>query len=234
MSGKPRNTKEKKSMKKNLNISAHDRNQLIANENRQYFKSQNILTLNLIGSPGCGKTSILEYTVNHFDQPFAVIVGDVKTALDSDRIIHSGNQNAFAIETGGGCHLSAQMIQDKVKDINLENLDYLFIENVGNLVCPSSYDLGESLKIAILSIPEGDEKVRKYPALFIRATAVIINKIDLLGVMEYDIQRVREDCRIHNPEVKIFETAAKTGDGFEEWFDYLKSQRDRAEFKKGG
>jgi len=211
-------------MKKNLNISAHDRNRQIANENRLHFNANKILTLNLIGSPGCGKTSILEYTVNHFDQPFAVIVGDVKTALDSDRIIHSGNQNAFAIETGGGCHLSAQMIQDKVKNINLNDPDFLFIENVGNLVCPSSFDLGENLKVAILSIPEGDEKVRKYPALFIRAAAVIINKIDLLDLMDYDIQRVREDCRIHNPEVQIFETSAKTGQGFDKWFDYLRIQ----------
>jgi hydrogenase nickel incorporation protein HypB len=211
-------------MKKNLNISAHDRNRQIADENRQIFNTNKILTLNLIGSPGCGKTSLLEYTVNHFDQPFAVIVGDVKTALDSDRIIHSGNQNAFAIETGGGCHLSAQMIQDKVKDIDLSDPDFLFIENVGNLVCPSSFDLGENLKVAILSIPEGDEKVRKYPALFIRAAAVIINKIDLLDLMDYDIQRVREDCRVHNPEVEIFETSAKTGQGFDKWFNYLRTQ----------
>lgn len=211
-------------MKKNLNISAHDRNRQIANENRHFFEANKILAMNLIGSPGCGKTSILEYTVNHFDRPFAVIVGDVKTALDSDRIIHSGNQNAFAIETGGGCHLSAQMIQDKVKDINLNDPDFLFIENVGNLVCPSSFDLGENLKVAILSIPEGDEKVRKYPALFIRAAAVIINKIDLLDLMDYDIQRVREDCRVHNPEVEIFETSAKTGQGFDQWFNYLRTQ----------
>lgn len=215
-------------MKKKLNISAHDRNRQIADENRQQFKANRILTLNMIGSPGCGKTSILEYTVNHFDQSFAVVVGDVKTALDSDRIINSGNQNAYAIETGGGCHLSAQMIQDRINDIPLKNLDFLFIENVGNLVCPSSFDLGEHLKVAILSIPEGDEKVRKYPALFLRAAAVLINKIDLLGAMDYDIKRVREDCRLHNPEVKIFETSARTGQGFEEWFDFLRTRYQQA------
>jgi hydrogenase nickel incorporation protein HypB len=210
-------------MKKKLNISAHDRNRQIADENRRQLQANHILTLNMIGSPGCGKTSILEYTVNHFDQSFAVVVGDVKTALDSDRIINSGNPNAYAIETGGGCHLSAQMIQDRIKDIPLSNLDFLFIENVGNLVCPSSFDLGEHLKVAILSIPEGDEKVRKYPALFLRASAVLVNKIDLLGAMDYDIERVKDDCRLHNPEVRIFEISAKTGQGFENWFEYLRT-----------
>jgi hydrogenase nickel incorporation protein HypB len=212
-------------MKKNLNISAHERNRLIAEDNRNFFKSKGIFTINLIGSPGCGKTSILEHMVNHFDARFAVIVGDVKTALDTDRIIHSGNKNAFAIETGGGCHLSAQMIKDKLEQIQPDNLDFLFIENVGNLVCPSSFDLGENMKIAILSIPEGDEKVRKYPALFLRAAAVIINKVDLLGLLDYDIQRVKQDCLAHNPEVKIFETSAKTGQGFEEWFDFLRDRQ---------
>ena len=212
-------------MKKNLNISVHDKNKLIAEENRIFFKNNSIFTLNIIGSPGCGKTSILEYTSNHFDEKFAVFVGDVKTALDSDRIIQSGNINAFAIETGGGCHLSAQMIKSRIKDIDADNLDYLFIENVGNLVCPSSFDLGESLKIAVLSIPEGDEKVRKYPALFIRAAVVIINKIDLLSIMNYNIERIKQDCRVHNPEVKIFETSAKTGEGFEKFFKFLKGQR---------
>jgi hydrogenase nickel incorporation protein HypB len=212
-------------MKKNLNISAHERNRLIAEDNRNFFKSKGIFTINLIGSPGCGKTSILEHMVNHFNARFAVIVGDVKTALDTDRIIHSGNKNAFAIETGGGCHLSAQMIKDKLEQIQPDNLDFLFIENVGHLVCPSSFDLGENMKIAILSIPEGDEKVRKYPALFLRAAAVIINKVDLLGLLDYDIQRVKQDCLAHNPEVKIFETSAKTGQGFEEWFDFLRDRQ---------
>jgi hydrogenase nickel incorporation protein HypB len=211
--------------KKQLNLSAMEKNQLIADQNRQLFSGKSIFTVNIIGSPGCGKTSLLEYTANHFDEKFAVIVGDVKTALDSDRLIQSGHKNAYAIETGGGCHLRAQMIQEKVEEIELNDIDYLFIENVGNLVCPSSYDLGENLKIAVLSIPEGDEKVRKYPALFIRAAAVIINKIDLLGVMDYDIQRVKADCLAHNPNVKIFETSVKTGQGFDEWFEFLKNAK---------
>jgi hydrogenase nickel incorporation protein HypB len=211
--------------KKQLNLSAQESNQIIADQNRTRLTGNRIFTVNIIGSPGCGKTSILEYTANHFDGNFAVIVGDVKTALDSDRIIQSGHKNAYAIETGGGCHLSAKMIQQKLEEIDLTNIDYLFIENVGNLVCPSSFDLGENLKIAVLSIPEGDEKVRKYPALFLRAAAVIINKIDLLGVLDYDIQRVKADCLAHNPNVQIFETSAKTGQGFDEWFKFLKAAK---------
>jgi len=214
-------------IKKKIELSARERNDLIAAENRDFFKGRGIFALNIIGSPGCGKTSILEYTANHFNGNFGVIVGDVKTALDSDRLIQSGHKNAYAIETGGGCHLTANMIKEKVHEMDVESIDYLFIENVGNLVCPSTFDLGENLKIAVLSIPEGDEKVRKYPALFLRAAVVIINKIDLLDVMDYDIKRVKADCLAHNSKVKIFETSAKTGKGFDEWFDYLRDQRRR-------
>jgi hydrogenase nickel incorporation protein HypB len=208
-------------MEKKLNISARELNDRVAALNRNYFQDNGIFTVNIIGSPGCGKTSLLEYTARHFKETFAVIVGDVKTALDSDRIIQSGHANAFAIETGGGCHLTAQQIADKVRQVDVKGLDFLFIENVGNLVCPSSFDLGENLKIAVLSIPEGDEKVRKYPALFLRAAVVVINKIDLLQYLDYDIERVKQDCLVHNPEVKIFETSAKTGQGMEEWLQYI-------------
>lgn len=212
-------------MKKTLNISARESNDLVAFENRKYFYEKGIFAVNIIGSPGCGKTSILEYTANHFDESFSVIVGDVKTALDADRIVRSGRPNAYAIETGGGCHLSARMIKDKVEQIDLSGTRYLFIENVGNLVCPSTFDLGEKLKIAVLSIPEGDEKVRKYPALFLRASAVIINKVDLLEHMDYDIERVKADCMAYNSRVHIFETSIKTGQGFDDFFQYLKEQR---------
>lgn len=210
---------------KKLNISARESNDQVAGQNRSFFYKQGLFTVNIIGSPGCGKTSILEYTANHFKESFAVIVGDVKTALDSDRIIQSGHDNAYAIETGGGCHLTAAQIREKTEQIKLDAIDYLFIENVGNLVCPSSFDLGENLKIAVLSIPEGDEKVRKYPSLFLRASVVLINKIDLLPHMDYDIERVKEDCRVHNPKVVIFETSTKTGQGLEGFFQYLKQQR---------
>jgi hydrogenase nickel incorporation protein HypB len=209
---------------KKLNISARESNDQVAAMNRSFFNDNGIFTVNIIGSPGCGKTSILEYTAGHFKERFAVIVGDVKTALDSDRIIQSGHAHAYAIETGGGCHLTAAQIREKVNSIDNGSIDYLFIENVGNLVCPSSFDLGENLKIAVLSIPEGDEKVRKYPSLFLRAAVVLINKVDLLPFMDYDIERVKQDCQVHNPKVKIFETSTKTGQGLQEFFTYLKQQ----------
>ncbi len=211
-------------MEKKVNISAFSNNNKIADTNRKRLYDNGIFTTNIIGSPGCGKTSILEYTANHFHEKFAVIVGDVKTALDSNRIIKAGHEYAYPIETGGGCHISPTQISQKLDEINLD-IDYLFIENVGNLVCPSTFDLGEQFKIAVLSIPEGDEKVRKYPALFIGAQVVIINKVDLLDFMDYDIERVKEDCIRHNPKVKIFETSVKTGQGFEDFFSYLREQR---------
>ncbi|MCI0471552.1 MAG: hydrogenase nickel incorporation protein HypB [Candidatus Aminicenantes bacterium] len=212
-------------MEKKLNLSAMELNNRIAAETRALLCGKGIFTVNIIGSPGCGKTAILEYTANHFDERFAVIVGDVKTALDSDRIIRAGHDFAYPIETGGGCHLSAQMIRQKIAEIDLDKIDFLFIENVGNLVCPSAYDLGEDLKIAVLSIPEGDEKVRKYPALFLRAGVVIINKVDLLAYLEYDIERVKTDCLAHNPGVRIFETSTRTGVGLDRWLAFLQEQK---------
>ncbi len=213
-------------MKKDIKISAYENNNAIAAENRNFLYKEGIFAVNIIGSPGCGKTSILEHLTKNFDEKFGVIIGDVKTALDSNRILRSGNKNTFPIETGGGCHLSPQMIKDKLNLLKGKEIDYLFIENVGNLVCPSSFDLGEMFKIAVLSIPEGDEKVRKYPSLFIKAEAVIINKIDLLQYMDYDIERVVDDCKIHNPNVKIFKTSVKTGEGFDDFINFMRTRRE--------
>lgn len=213
-------------MKKKLAISAQERNREIARQNRELFKTNGIVTINIIGSPGCGKTSILEYMADHFKGKFAVIVGDVKTALDSDRLLKKGHPYAYPIETGGGCHLTPTMIAEKIRQIDFSGIQYLFVENVGNLVCPSSFDLGEDLKLAVLSVPEGDEKVRKYPSLFLRAKAVMINKVDLLDVMEYKIEQVKKDCMVHNQEMAIFEVSAKTGAGLDEWFHYLYKLKD--------
>ncbi len=211
-------------MKKKIGLSAYEQNNQIATENRKFLYENGIFAINIIGSPGCGKTSILEYTAGNFKKSFGVIIGDVKTALDSNRIIKAGNNFSYPIETGGGCHISPSMLKEKLNEINTD-IEYLFIENVGNLVCPSSFDLGESFKTAVLSVPEGDEKVRKYPSLFLKAEAVIINKIDLLDFMEYDIDQVEKDCRTHNPKVKIFRTSIKTGEGFQAWFDFLSERR---------
>lgn len=200
--------------------SAQKRNDTVADQNRTLFQENNVFVMNLIGSPGCGKTSILEHTARTCRGRFAVIVGDVKTSLDADRILDL-DIPAYPIETGGGCHLSAASIRDTIPLLDLEELDYLFIENVGNLVCPSTFDLGEDMKIGVLSVPEGDEKVRKYPALFARTEVVLINKVDLLPHCPYDVERVKEDCRRARSGVKVFEVSATDGTGFGPWLEFL-------------
>jgi hydrogenase nickel incorporation protein HypB len=200
--------------------SAQSRNDAVADRNRKMFRENDVFVMNLIGSPGCGKTSILEQTARQCDARFAVIVGDVKTSLDADRILNL-DIPAYPIETGGGCHLSAASVRDTLPLLDLEELDYLFIENVGNLVCPSTFDLGEDMKIGVLSVPEGDEKVRKYPALFARTEVVFINKVDLLPHCPYDIERVKEDCQRARSGVKVFEVSAANGTGFGPWLEFL-------------
>jgi hydrogenase nickel incorporation protein HypB len=183
-----------------------------------------VFVMNLIGSPGSGKTAILEQTAARCEGAFAVIVGDVKTALDADRIL-SCEIDAIPIETGGSCHLPPAMVHEMLGRLDLEALDFLVIENVGNLVCPSNVDLGEDVKVGVLSVPEGDEKVRKYPALFTHTDAVLINKTDLLAHCPYDLERVQEDCRRVNSAMRVMALSAKTGAGFEGWFDYLRAAR---------
>jgi len=207
-----------------LNRSAQESNNVIAARNRDLFARCGVYAMNMIGSPGCGKTSILEHTADHFDGRVAAVIGDVKTAFDAERVAEHGIK-ACAIETGGACHLNAAQVAAAVEELDLDALDFLFIENVGNLVCPSTFDLGENAKVAVLSVPEGDEKIRKYPALFVRADVVFINKVDLVDRCPYDLERVREDARKVRPGVRIFETSATQGTGFEPWFDYLRSVR---------
>jgi hydrogenase nickel incorporation protein HypB len=203
--------------------SAQESNDAVAARNRRRFADNRVYVINMIGSPGSGKTAILEHTAAHFDGRFAAIIGDVKTALDAERI-QDHDVEAHAIETGGGCHLNASQIADVLREINLAPLDFLFIENVGNLVCPSTFDLGENIKAAVLSVPEGDEKIRKYPALFVRADVVFINKTDLLPHCPYDARRVAEDAEKARPGVRVFETSATQGTGFEAWFDFLRTR----------
>lgn len=207
--------------------SARESNDVVAARNRERFREHGVFVMNLIGSPGCGKTSILEQTARRFGGRFAALIGDVKTALDANRLSECGAK-ALPIETGGGCHLNAAQIEQKLSELALADLDFLFIENVGNLVCPSSFDLGEDIKIAVLSVPEGDEKIRKYPALFTRADVIFVNKIDLLPHCSYDVERVREDARKVRSGVEVFETSATQGEGFEPWFNYLRRARGQA------
>lgn len=199
-------------------------NDVVAARNRALFAKHGVYVLNFIGSPGCGKTSILEQTARHFDGRFAAVVGDVKTALDARRLVDCGIE-ARPIETGGGCHLNAAQVAGALEGLDLGAVDFLFIENVGNLVCPSALDLGEHAKAAVLSVPEGDEKIRKYPALFVRADVVFINKADLLPHCPYDVARVRADAEKARPGVRVFETSVTQGTGFEAWFEFLRTAR---------
>lgn len=205
-----------------LNISAQSENDKTAEENRVFFKKNNIFVLNLISSPGSGKTSILELMAEKLKTRLCVITGDIQTTIDADRISQAGSK-AVQIETGGSCHLTAFMIKKELSSLDLSGCNILVIENIGNLVCPSTYDLGENIKVAVLSTAEGDEKPVKYPALFTRADAVIINKTDLLPFVDFNIDRVKEDCFKLNNSIKVFPLSCKTKDGLSDWMDYINS-----------
>jgi hydrogenase nickel incorporation protein HypB len=208
----------------NVQTSALSKNDLVAAENRSFINGKGILAINLISSPGSGKTSLLEAMAKRLGPKMAVITGDVQMTFDADRVNAAGSK-AVQIETHGSCHLTALMVQEKLKELSLDGVKVLVIENIGNLVCPSNYDLGECFKVALLSVTEGDEKPLKYPALFLRAAVVMVTKTDLLPHVNFDLQRVKNDCLKLNPETRIFTTSAKTGEGVDEWVAYLLSLR---------
>ena len=199
--------------------SVHAANDAVARQNRLLFTGRKLMVLNMISSPGSGKTSVLERMAARYKSALAVITGDIQTTFDADRLTRAGAA-AVQIETGGSCHLSAAMVHTVIMGMDLDNKKLLVIENVGNLVCPASFDLGENRKIAVLSVAEGDEKVAKYPALFARAAAVIVNKTDLLPYVNFSVDRVREDCRRLNRDVMLFPLSCTTGEGFNAWMDY--------------
>jgi hydrogenase nickel incorporation protein HypB len=206
----------------NVQVSALSKNDQVAAENRAFFEKNGFLVLNMISSAGSGKTSLLEAMAKRFGKSLAVITGDIQMTYDADRIRQAGCQ-AVQIETHGSCHLTAAMVQDKLKELDLKNVKILIIENIGNLVCPSNYDLGEKAKVALVSTAEGDEKPMKYPALFLRASVVMVTKTDLLPYVSFDMERVKSDCHKLNPNIRLFATSCKTGAGLEEWFSYLQS-----------
>jgi hydrogenase nickel incorporation protein HypB len=189
---------------------------------RERFAAEGILVVNLISSPGSGKTTLLEATVTQMRGSFscAVIEGDVATERDADRLRALGVP-AHQVLTGGACHLDARQIEEALDLAPLLPADILFIENVGNLICPTTYDLGEDFKIALLSTTEGDDKPFKYPAIFARAEMTVISKIDLLPHLPFDLAAVEEQLRSLNPSGTILKTSATTGDGIDEWCDLL-------------
>lgn len=202
-----------------------DENLFQAAKNRQWFRSRKILVLNLIASPGAGKTTFLEQTIKGLTPNFklAAIEGDITGDHDAKRIEALGVP-VVQINTEGGCHLDAHMIDSVLSSLDLSGLNFLFIENVGNLVCPAEFDLGEDLKVVVLSTPEGHDKPAKYPLIFSEAQAVIINKIDLLQAVDFDLIIAERDIRRLNPNVPIFRLSCKTGEGLDKWLQWLETQ----------
>lgn len=201
------------------------KNDAIAESLQQLFKEKNIFVFNLLGSPGSGKTSLLEATLQDLakDYRLAVIEGDLFTAKDAERI-HALGVPVIQINTVGGCHLDAKMIQDALGDLNLDDLDMIIIENVGNLVCPAEFDIGESMKVTVLSVTEGEDKPLKYPLIFKESKAILLNKIDLLPYIPFKKDKALQDIRNLNPAGEIFEVSCTARDGLESWIAWLRAQ----------
>ena len=197
-------------------------NEEYAQQNREFLAENEKLCLNMISSPGSGKTSILTRTITELKDRIAigVIEGDICTELDAQRIRET-NAPAIQIETQGSCHLSASQITGALDKLPIDDLDLIFIENVGNLVCPTAFELGENAKVVVLSVPEGDDKPAKYPGIFAKSKAMLINKIDLLTMVDFDIDKAVAQAKKLNPGIEIFQVSAKTGQGFGHWCNWL-------------
>jgi hydrogenase nickel incorporation protein HypB len=197
----------------------------LAERNRGYFDAKNILALNLVSSPGSGKTSLLEKTlIDLKDQlEFAVIEGDQQTTNDADRI-HATGTKVTQINTGKGCHLDSHMVLHALQGMKPKENSVLFIENVGNLVCPAMFDLGEKERVVIISVTEGDDKPLKYPDMFHSSTLCIINKIDLLPYVPFNIEKVKENAKKVNRNLEIIELSCTSGEGLQLWYNWLKAK----------
>ncbi len=202
-----------------------EKNDLVARQNRELLGRHGVFAINLVSSPGAGKTSLLERTLEHLRGtiPIAVIEGDVQTDLDAQRVARYGVP-AVQIITRGGCHLEAPLVRDALASLPLEEIRLLVIENVGNLVCPSNYDLGEALKVVVASTTEGDDKPLKYPAMFRTASVLVINKIDLVPYVNANPAVLKANALQINPALRTFETSCTTGSGIAEWCDWLRRQ----------
>jgi hydrogenase nickel incorporation protein HypB len=201
------------------------KNNLLAERNRGYFQAKKILALNLVSSPGSGKTTILEKTINDLskDISFSVIEGDQQTLNDANRIKATGAP-VVQINTGFGCHLDAEMINNAVKELKIRDNSTLMIENVGNLICPALFDLGENFRVVIISVTEGEDKPLKYPYMFQGSDLCIINKIDLLPYVEFGIEKTTEYALRVNHHLQFIELSAKTGKGMDKWYRWLKDK----------
>ena len=206
------------------------RNDEIAREVRGRLQAARTPALNLISSPGAGKTLLLERTLStlNAEMRIAIVTGDCQTDNDARRLERHTDRLVQGVVTGGGCHLDAAQLERALQAIDLFDTDLLLIENVGNLVCPAGWDLGEEAKVVLFSVTEGEDKPLKYPSAFRRASVVIMTKLDLLPHLEFDLDRAIANAREVNPELRLFLTSARTGSGLEEWCDFLRSRVARA------
>jgi len=200
-------------------------NDTLAQKNKKLFQCNGVYTINLMSSPGSGKTSLLERTIAALkkDLNIAVLEGDLQTANDANRI-KKFNIPVTQINTDGACHLDANMIDNALDFYDFKNLELFVIENVGNLVCPAGFDLGEDDRVVMVSTPEGDDKPIKYPVMFRKATVLLINKIDLLSFTNFDVSKAKRDALKIKPDLKIYEISCKTGEGLDGWYSWLREQ----------
>lgn len=207
-----------------LEIDILDQNNQLASQNAHHFLKENIFALNMVSSPGSGKTSVLERTIKDLKNElvFSVIEGDQQTSNDANRIINAG-ASAVQINTGQACHLDSEMIQKAVANLKPQPNSILFIENVGNLVCPAMFKLGESKRVVVISVTEGDDKPIKYPDMFASSDICLINKIDLLPYVDFNIDTAKKYALSVNHQLEFIEVSAKTGEGMNNWYDFLKN-----------
>ncbi|MDF2565654.1 MAG: hypB [Massilibacillus sp.] len=201
------------------------RNDQLASENQMLFAKRGVFVLNLMGSPGSGKTSLLEKTMAALKDNLrmAVIEGDLFTSKDADRIAKY-DVPVIQINTSGGCHLDAAMVQKVLQELDLENLDLLVVENVGNLVCPAEFNVGEDVKAVVLSITEGDDKPLKYPLIFKESAIAVLNKVDLLPYTNFDMAAAKKDITSIHPAISVLEVSCTSSTGVEAWYDWLKEK----------
>ena len=200
-------------------------NEAIASQNKRLFSERGIYVLNLMGSPGAGKTTLLERTIANLKNriKIAVIEGDVETSRDAERIAVHGVP-ALQINTGGACHLDGNMLRKAIEEFDLDETRFLIVENVGNLICPAGFKLGEDDKAMIISVTEGDDKPAKYPLMFQVSSVLLLNKIDLLPYLDFNVERFRDDALKINPKLRIFRMSCKTGEGLADWTNWIEDR----------
>ena len=214
----------------NVGENIMERNREIAAENREMLRNNRVVSINIMSAPGAGKTSLLVSSLPRLMENYrvAVIEGDVQTTRDADRVSDTGCE-VFQIQTGGACHLDAAMVHRALHQLDLENIDLLLIENVGNLVCPAEFELGVDARVMLLSVTEGDDKPGKYPLMFLESSLLILNKIDIIEHVDFDIERAGSEAREINPDIELMKVSCRTGEGIDQWVQWV----DRL-FKESG